>query len=552
MLTRLYISNYALIKELDIAFKQNFSVITGETGAGKSIILGALGLILGQRADNLSLPDPESKCIIEGSFDVRNYELEPFFTESDLDYEAVCIIRREITPQGKSRAFINDTPVNLTQLRELAGRLVDIHSQHQTLLLQESAFQLSVLDAVAGNKPLRSDYIQLYKVLRQQQAMLAELRERNEAARAESDYYAFLSEELYQAGLQAGEQDALENEAEVLLHAMEIKAGLFQATGLLHNEDDNILRRLNEVNAAMNNVTRYHSGTAELLQRLQAVSIELQDIAQTIEQMSDQIRHDPQRLDEVNERLGIIYQLQQKHRVHTIEELILRQQEIDQRLAETTSMENEIIELEKEIGTNTGRLKQLGEALTASRKKIISLVEKEVLTTIKLLGMKDARFGVELKSSDGFLRNGFDEVSFRFNANLGSSLNELSKVASGGELSRLMLAIKSLISTSNLLPTIIFDEIDIGISGDIAGKVGHILKKMSQQMQVIVITHLPQIAGMSGEHFQVYKIQEAGKTYSSIKKLNDEERVDEIATMISGDADMRAARETAKALLQNI
>jgi DNA repair protein RecN (Recombination protein N) len=552
MLVRLYISNYALIKELDIAFAHNFSVITGETGAGKSIILGALALILGQRADNLSMPDATAKCIIEGTFNIEGYDLISFFAEHDLDYDPSCIIRREITPQGKSRAFINDTPVNLIHLRDLTGKLVDIHSQHQTLLLQESAFQLSVLDAVAGNAALLQDYHQLHKTLRQQNVHLISLKDRFEAARAEFDYLTFLSEELQQANLKLSEQQELESEAEVLTHASEIKSGLFQVAALLQNDEENILRRINEGIAIMLSVARFHPGMAELLERFQACQIELQDLAHSFDRMAEQTRHDPERLEMVNDRLGLIYQLQQKHRVNSTEALIQKLQEIDGRLVTSSSLEDEIALLEKEIGLNEAKLTSIGKTLTSLRVKAIPLVEKEVLGTIRQLGMKEARFRVDIKSKDTFMRDGFDEVSFLFNANLGTPLSELSKVASGGELSRLMLAIKSLISTSNLLPTIIFDEIDIGISGDTAGKVGIILQKMSQQMQVIAITHLPQIAGMSNEHFRVYKFQDTGKTYSSIKKLNAAERIDEIAMMISGDADLKAARETAKALLQNI
>lgn len=552
MLVRLYISNYALIKELDIAFAHNFSVITGETGAGKSIILGALALILGQRADNLSMPNPATKCIIEGTFDIESYDLNSFFADHDLDYEPSCIIRREISPQGKSRAFINDTPVNLSYLKDLTGRLVDIHSQHQTLLLQESAFQLSVLDSVAGNTTLLQNYHQLHKILRQQNIRLSSLKESHEAAQAEFDYLSFLSEELQQVHLKVNEQEELENEAEVLSHASEIKSGLFQIAALLQNDDENILRRMNEAIAAMIGVSRFHPGTGEFLQRLQAGQIEIQDIAQGIDRMAQQTRHDPERLELVNERLGLIYQLQQKHRVNSVEMLIQKLQEIDDRLVASSSLEDEISNLEKEISLNEAKLTGLGKSLTSLRGKAIPLVEQEVLGSIRQLGMKDARFSVDLKSKNIFMRDGFDEVSFLFNANLGTPLNELSKVASGGELSRLMLAIKSLISTSNLLPTIIFDEIDIGISGDTAGKVGIILQKMSQQMQVIAITHLPQIAGKSNDHFRVFKYLEAGQTYSSIKKLNPDERIDEIAMMISGDAELKAARETAKALLQNI
>lgn len=551
MLTRLSITNYALIRTLEINFSELFSVITGETGAGKSIILGALGLILGQRAENLSLPDKSAKCCIEGTFDITNCDLEGFFSENDLDYDNSCIIRREITPQGKSRAFINDTPVGLNQLKELTSRLIDVHSQHQTLLLQESAFQLSVVDSVAGNRALLADYGMVFRSLNEMDKNLGILLSKNQEARTEQDYLNFLFDELEKAALKPGEQESLEREAEVLGHAEEIKARLFNAAELLINSEDNVLRRLNEVANLLQQAGRHHPEAGSFTERLSACIIELKDIAEAVNHLDEATVYDPEKLVEINDRLAFLYSLEHKHHVQSTDELLEKKMVIEEKINGIASLDEQIEKLRQQISETRKELIHLSDELAVQRRKFSRPIEEAVLQTIRQLGMKDAGFCLDISKLQEHGPFGTDRVRFMFSANKGSELKELSKIASGGELSRLMLAVKSLISSNNLLPTIIFDEIDSGISGDVASKVGTILTKMSDKMQVIVITHLPQIAGKSNEHFKVYKYNENGRTYSSIVKLNNDERVSELAIMISGNPDLEAARETARELLKN-
>lgn len=551
MLVRLSVRNFALIRELDIEFNKPFSVITGETGAGKSIILGALSLILGQRADVQGLFDNKAKCTIEGVFNIKGCSLEAYFEENDLDYEDLCIIRREITPQGKSRAFVNDTPVNLNQLREITSRLVDVHSQHQTLLLQESSFQLSVVDSVAGNGPLLLEYSKIFRELGELKKQMEELQTKQEKSQAELDYHNFLFDELDKAGLISGEQEAAEAEVEILNHAEEIKSKLFAAVELLINREDNLLKQLNEITHQLGAAAKYHPEVAGFTSRLREVNLELKDIASSVDHLSEQTTVDPERLEKLNDRLSLIYQLEQKHRVNTVDELIEIKNAIELKINAVASLSESLDALEKEIELKAGILHQLAENLSERRRQVLPEMEASVLGIITQLGMKDARFKILLTPLDKPGKNGKDLVTFLFSANLGVPMNEISRVASGGELSRLMLAVKSMISTSSLLPTIIFDEIDIGISGDIASRVGNILKKISEKMQVIVITHLPQIAGRSAEHFRVFKYNQDNKTFTSINLLNDAERIAELALMISGNAELEAARETAKELLRN-
>lgn len=551
MLNRLSIRNYALIRELDIEFSHRFSVITGETGAGKSIILGALSLMLGQRVDAQTFTDNDAKCTIEGTFDISKCDLESFFTENDLDYDQSCIIRREITPQGKSRAFINDTPVNLNLLKEITSRLVDVHSQHQTLLLQESSFQLSVVDSVAGNAALLLQYKKAYKILNDLILQRDKLISKKSQSETELDYLNFLFEELDKSKLVPGEQEMAESEANRLGHTEEIKTKLFTAADLLLNRDENLLKQLNEVGNLLYSAAKFHDEISSLSQRLTEVVFELKDIAASIDQLAENTIFDPGRLQELNERLNIIYQLEQKHHAGSVEELIEIRDVIDNKISGFVSLSDEIESMGKDIQIKSDLLSDLAEQLMQRRKSVLPAIEKEVLSTITQLGMKDADFKVSLTPLQVPGKQGKDAVSFLFSANKGVSLSELSRVASGGELSRMMLAVKSLISSGSLLPTIIFDEIDSGISGDIASRVGNILNKMSEKIQVIVITHLPQIAGRSNEHFKVFKYTENNKTYSSIDKLNDAERIDELALMISGNPALEAARETARELLRN-
>lgn len=551
MLLRLSIVNYALINKLDIEFGEKFSVITGETGAGKSIILGALSLMLGQRADNLNLPDKSLKCSIEGTFDISYCDLEGFFTENDLDFDSTCIIRREITPQGKSRAFINDTPVNLNQLKELTSKLIDVHSQHQTLLLQESSFQLSVVDSVAGNAALLRQYKNTFTELNKLRKELSLLKETNQKARTELDYLNFLFEELDKASLKSGEQLELEAEFEIQNHAEEIKSRMIQASDLLNQNDDNIIRRLNEVVVHLQTASKYHKEAIEFEQRILTCLIELRDIAAIVERRAEEISYDPARIAEINERLGLLYQLEQKHRVKSVEELIAIRESIELKITGIDSLDQQISGLEKRIAEVGSELEGYATELGSKRRSVCGIIEESMLQTVTQLGMKDAAFKVDISKLTEPGRDGSDRVVFLFSANKGVSPAELSKIASGGELSRLMLSVKSLISSRSLLPTIIFDEIDTGISGETASRVGNILQKIGQNMQVIAITHLPQIAGKSNEHFKVYKFTDETRTYSAIEKLKQEHRIDELALMISGDSDSKAARQTAMELLQN-
>jgi DNA repair protein RecN (Recombination protein N) len=551
MLIRLSIKNYALIRELDIEFSRRFSVITGETGAGKSIILGALSLILGQRIDVQNFADNQAKCTIEGTFDLSDCDLELFFAENDLDYDQLSIIRREVTPQGKSRAFVNDTPVNLNLLKEISSRLVDVHSQHQTLLLQESSFQLSVVDSVAGNGALLHQYKTAFKELDDLINQREELQTKKNQSETELDYLNFLFEELDKSRLVAGEQELVESEANMLGHAEEIKTRLFTAADVLLNRDENLLKQLNELGNLLAGAAKYHDEVSNLSGRLTEVIFELKDIAASIDQLADHTIFDPVRLHELNERLNTLYQLEQKHHVRSVEELIEIRNDISNRISGFISLSDAIESLNNDIQIKTEILSDLAEQLSEKRKNALPGIEKAVLSTITQLGMKDADFKVSLMPLQVPASHGKDAVSFLFSANKGVPVSEVSRVASGGELSRLMLAVKSMISSGSLLPTIIFDEIDSGISGDVASKVGNILNKMSEKMQVIVITHLPQIAGRSSEHFKVYKYTEKDKTYSSIEKLNESERIDELALMISGNPALEAARETARELLRN-
>ncbi len=551
MLSRLSIVNYALISRLDIEFGRKFSVITGETGAGKSIILGAISLMLGQRADNISFPDPGARCTIEGTFDISQCELEAFFNDNDLDYDVNCIIRREVSPQGKSRAFINDTPVNLNQLRELTSRLIDVHSQHQTLLLQESSFQLSVLDSVAGNASMLQEYRKLYKEVAALRKELAEVEARDARAQAEADYLNFISDEFSKASLRSGEQEMLENESETLTHAEEIKTRLYAAAHALSQGEVNILRSLNELNTSLQQAARYHREVTELQERVAACIVELRDVDSAIQKQLEEVVYNPQRLDEINDRLNLIYHLQQKHRVKTVEDLLKVFGDIDHKIEAIEQLGQQKSRLAALIDQKSADLMKLALMLSESRRAVIRETETTLLETVSMLGMPNAGFqvGHSLLPEPG--RDGLDSIHFLFSANKGVALAELSKIASGGELSRLMLAVKSLISSASLLPTIIFDEIDTGISGETATKVGAILTRIASRMQVIAITHLPQIAGRSDQHFKVFKFDDGSRTYSAIEQLNPEQRIAELALMISGDSDSPAARNAAKELLLN-
>lgn len=550
MLKRLQIRNYALIRELDVDFTSGFTIITGETGAGKSILIGALSLILGQRADTGVLKDKESKCTVEGLFEVDGYGLEPLFAENDLDYDTQVIFRREITPNGKSRAFVNDTPVNLKTLQDLGVRLIDIHSQHQNLELGNRRFQLMVLDNYAGNGALLSGYQSKYKAYKSLQAELTGAEERAMRLRQELDYFQFQFEQLTKANLQTGEQEKLEEELTLLTHAEEIKTALLTAANLLGGEEGNAQLRVKESIAALNRIAKYYPEATPLADRLNSVYLELNDIYSDAEYSSEKIEVDPNRLVQLNERLDLLFSLQQKHHAGNEEELIALRDEFGEKVNSVFSNDEALATLKTSLAEKESELLGIAGHLTQKRLEAAIPVGKNVEEQLLQLGMPNSRFNVEVTSGLALSPDGQDEVNFLFTANKNGELCEISKVASGGELSRLMLSIKALISKSKALPTILFDEIDTGISGETADKMGNILKGISQDMQVINITHLPQIAAKGDVHYLVFKEDTDTETITSLKLLSATERVSELAKMLSGETITEAARLNAAELMK--
>lgn len=551
MLTHLFIQNYALIRHLDIDFRDGLTVITGETGAGKSILLGALSLILGKRADTNVLFDKLSKCIVEGSFHVGLYDLESFFNENDLDFDESTVLRREINKNGKSRAFINDTPVNLSLLKQLAEKLIDIHSQHQTITLHDANFQLAVIDSYGGLTNKVSKYRSSFIDLSGKRNKLENLIRQETEANKELDYFQYLYNELEETNLQLNEQDDLEKEIEILNHAEEIKIKLFHAVQILGQEGTNILGKIVEIRTGLSQVSRYSDALNELTNRIDSSFIELSDIAQDVASEMNAIEHNPNRAEEIKDRLDLIYNLQNKHRVNSVHELLEIKHELSDKLNSLTSIQDNIEALKKEVEEDERQVNKLAEVISKSRLSLFSEIEKEIVKDLADLGMPHARFTIENSPMQIPGKDGYESVKLMFNANRGGELQDLNKVASGGETSRLMLVIKSLISQKNLLPTVIFDEIDMGISGNVANMVGEILLKLSKTMQVIAITHLPQIAGKGNTHYFVYKETETDITKTEIKLLATEERVIEIAKMLSGQDLTTASVETAKHLLKN-
>lgn len=549
MLVSLQVQNYALIKELKIGFGNGFSIITGETGAGKSILLGALSLLLGQRADTTVLMDKQKKCVVEGIFDIKEYELLSYFESHDIDYEENTIIRREIVPGGKSRAFINDTPVSLNQLRELGLKLVDIHSQHENLNLGKNLFQLMVIDTVARNGDLLDKYKKLYSEYLARQKELAELTERAKQAQADLDYYSFQYTQLDEAKLQPGELIELENEANTLNHAEEIKFNLLKASDLVSGDGISVLGLLRDAIESVDKLAGFYPRAKELRERLDSVYIELKDIASESEGQGESVDIDPGRLQNVQERLDQLYNLMHKHSLATIEELIQLKDDIGSRINEIVSYDEQINNLKKEVERLYNKLSEVSDKLSAKRKAVLPEVEEKVVSILKQVGIPNARFTVAHTKLESFTDQGTDRVEFLFSANKQASKQEIARVASGGELSRLMLAIKSLISSSLELPTIILDEVDAGVSGEVAEKVGLIMKTMSQNMQVINITHLPQVAAKGDHHYLVYKYDQEKESITDIKLLDSEQRVIELAKMLSGEELTEAAISNARELL---
>jgi DNA repair protein RecN (Recombination protein N) len=551
MLKQLSVKNYILIDELDIRLDKGLGIITGETGAGKSIILGALGLMLGQRADVGELLDKKKKCIIEGVFDVRAYQMNAFFEEKELDYSEECTIRREINPEGKSRAFVNDTPVNLTTLKELSSRLVDVHSQHESLLLGNRSFQLNVLDAYAGNTDLLKAYKSSYTSWKQAEKQYVGLLEEEAKSKSDFDYLNFQYSEISALKLKAGEQAALETEQQKLEHGEEIVEQLNRSVIIIRDGDENVVAQLSVVHQLLNGLKKYDEQFALQSDRLQSVLIELKDIHSELEDAIEKLQLDPKRLEEINERLSFIYNLQKKHRLNTIEELLQFEEELSQKLQRINSFEDEINRLKKELDDKKSKLVKSGIALTLARKKAIPALEKEVTTQLSELAMPHAMLRIALieESVDAFSVDGMEKIQFLFSANKGGDFKELAKVASGGEMSRLMLCIKSIMARLTAMPTVIFDEIDTGISGETAARVGAILKQMAKDHQVLAITHLPQIASKGNTHFLVYKEVKKSTTRSQLRILNEEERLNEIARMLSGEVLTDAALDNARVLL---
>jgi DNA repair protein RecN (Recombination protein N) len=552
MLKQLEIENYILIDHLEIHFFEGFSVITGETGAGKSILLGALELILGNRADTQVLLDKEKKCIIEGTFFIGEYGLQDFFRNNDLDYDIQLILRREISPSGKSRAFINDSPVNLSQMKDLGSMLVNIHSQNSITTLNQSDFQLAVLDSFAGISALTQDFKKKYLEFSSNEKRLDHLLTEEEKVKTEEDYLLFQLSELNSAQLEADEQNQLEENLNLLSHAEEIKENLFQAGQMIISNELNVLGMLAEVQSKLRRISSYHTDFSELLARLESGIIEIKDIAHELNRAEATIAFNPEELEHIKARLDLLYRLQSKHRVQTVKELLDIRDNLELQVQGISSLDEQIRQLKVELAGQKEELEQLAVTLSSDREKAVPAFEMEITGLIRHMGMPHATFKIALERRPFLTSDGADRITFLFNANPGHEAKPLSDVASGGELSRVMLAIKAMISQKNLLPTIIFDEIDNGISGDIAGRVGDVLLKTAAKMQLIAITHLPQIAGKASVQYNVEKKISGNKTVSGIHKLDHEERVAELAKMISGQDVTEASRQTARELLSQV
>ncbi|MBL7973193.1 MAG: DNA repair protein RecN [Prolixibacteraceae bacterium] len=550
MLKSLSIKNYALIDSLIIDFNKDLNILTGETGAGKSILLGAIGLIIGQRADSSVLRDKSEKCASEGVFDIRNYGMQNFFEENDLDYSETTILRREITPQGKSRAFINDTPVNVRVLHDLGVKLIDIHSQHQNLELNEKNYQLRLVDLVAGNAELLKNYTTCYKNYLSLRENLNKVLELAEQSKKDLDYYEFQFRQLHDARLVDGEQSEHEALLEKLTHAEEIKSVFGLAYQVISEDERSVLAVIKENLGHIGKLRSVLPEAEQLFNRLETVYIELKDIAAEALVIEERAEDDPGKAEEVSQRLDLIYSLQQKHRVASVAELLLIQADFQDKIQLVSSYEQEIENLRGEILVQERALTELSVVLRSKRESVASAIENKVIDVLRNVGIPNTAFQIRFGELSSFSFNGLDEVSFMFSANKNQDLQEIGKIASGGEMSRLMLAIKTLITDTQALPTIIFDEIDTGVSGEVAVKMGQILEQMSATVQVLNITHLPQIAAKGKHHYKVYKFDQDDQTFTSIRKLTAQERVEEIAQMLSGENYSATAMETARELLQ--
>ena len=549
MISSLSIENFALIDKMSVNFFEGFSTMTGETGAGKSILLGALGLVLGKRADLSVLKNKEKKCIIEAGFNLKGYNLQSFFLDNDLDYEESTTIRREILPSGKSRAFVNDSLINLNELQQLGSFLVDIHSQNETRELSEEDFQFRIIDAIADNNSKLQSFskeLKLYKAAKKKQL---ELRDSLATALKEQDYNTFLFEELYAAQLKAGQQETLETDFEKLSNVEFISEVLKKAENLSGDEQVGILNNLKDIRTSFQKISGFGNEYKQIFERIDSSLIELDDVFAEVEQLQEGLSSDPEELENTNQKLQAIYNLQKKHQVSTVEELLVIQEELDQKVVSVSDLESTIAKQDIEISNSEKQLDDLALEIHNARIDALPKLTDKLKSILELLGMPHVRFNVELIPLDKYVQNGKEELKFLFSANKGTDFGLLRKVASGGELSRIMLAVKAILAQYSNLPTIIFDEIDTGVSGEIANKMGLIMKDMSLHMQVLSITHLPQIAAKGKHHYKVYKETEGDSTSSNLILLSKEERVEEIATMLSGADISASALKHAKELL---
>ena len=550
MIRHLYIRNFTIIEELDIDLFPGFSVITGETGAGKSIVLGAIGLLKGQRADSKMIRHGADRCVVEAHFDLSKYDMQAFFTDNDIDYDAAdCIVRREITSAGKSRAFINDTPVSLAILKELGESLIDVHSQHQNLLLGRQDFQLSVVDIIADSHKELADYREAYALMKDRERELKRVKEEIETNRSKADFMQYQYDELDAAKLIDGEQDELEQKAERMSHSEEIKTALYEADNSLSADDTGAITLLRSARSALNQVEKVLPIAGELAARMDSAYIELKDIAQEISGQLEEVDFNPADLDSVNNRLDKIYSLEKKYHVESVGELIALRDELERQLGDIENTDERLNELQAAVDKATAKCRKLADILSGKRKKSSKAIQTEVMDRLVSLGMPNVRFEIQI-TQDNLSANGQDTIDFLFSANKNGTLQQVAQVASGGEIARLMLSLKAMISGAVKLPTIIFDEIDTGVSGKIAERMAQIMKEMGDcERQVISITHLPQIAALGSTHYKVFKEDTADGTVSRMQLLTDDERVNEIAQMLSGSNITEAAISNAKALL---
>lgn len=550
MLVKLSVRNYALIRELDIELENGLTIITGETGAGKSILLGALGLILGARADTNVLLNKDEKCIVEGTFRVDDYDLKGFFETNGLDYDSISTLRREINPAGKSRAFINDTPVTINLLKELGDRLIDIHSQHQTLMLNNNSFQLNLIDSFAGTSALKAEYRKKYNGFLKLRKEFLEAKDNAEKNKADLEYYKFQLNQLDELKLIEGEQQELESEQEILLHAEEISIALSKSADLFSREGESILQMLRDVKMNLSKIRSFLPASESLIARTESSLIELDDLAAEIDRLASTVEADPKRLAFINERLDNIYSLAQKHKVSGLGELIVRREELRELVRSISTADERLAELSSLLGKELASINAIAQEISGMRIGVIPEIEDKVTELLKQLGMPNARFRIVVSKTADFTLSGIDQPDFLFSANRQVAPENLARIASGGELSRVMLSLKSLLTRFNNLPTIIFDEIDSGVSGEVADKVGQILSGMGKYMQVINITHLPQVASRGNKHYHVYKDDINDSTFTRVRLLTPQERVMEVARLLSGSEVTDAAIRNAKDLLE--